>query len=321
MPCAANDSCETATEVDALPALLVGSNEYASAENPRTSVYSCGYLSSDSKTVWYKLRGSGTCVSVYMWASFSGVISVYRGSGCGSLFCESDYSDGEYYYDQAPRQVSFLAENETDYWILVGGSYGDAFGEFTLGIVVRDHGVTTDNAFVSPLSQETPDCASVPASPINDDCVNATEVDSLPYSVSASLAGATVDRGVFSSACSMLYPGDQRTVWYEVKPVQSTTCLLATIDLPTYGFTTVAVFAGSRCDGLYPCMGQQQGESRVSVSWKAEPQETYQLAIGKYDYRSGSDEFTLRIEVSTLPRLPAFSDTSVAHSRIGIPVH
>jgi hypothetical protein len=152
-----NDRCEGAFDVSAFPFTDTGSTEGATTVLPfsYSDDYVGGYVGSggptsapssifppfpsecynvepSTKSVWYILEGDGSCLSAStLGSNFDTVLAIYQGDGCQDLIC---VTQSEYDYND---EVSWKTEIGEMYYILVGGSYGNA-GVYFLQIEVRD---------------------------------------------------------------------------------------------------------------------------------------------------------------------------------------
>jgi hypothetical protein len=154
----ANDRCEGAFNVSAFPFTDTGSTEGATAVLPfldsddfyggyggyggPTSAPSsfvpdpfpseCYNVDPSTKSVWYVVEGDGSCLSAStLGSNFDTVLAIYQGEGCQGLTCVTQSQNA--YNDE----VSWKTEIGEMYFILVGGSYGNA-GSYFLQIEVRD---------------------------------------------------------------------------------------------------------------------------------------------------------------------------------------
>jgi hypothetical protein len=163
----ANDRCEGAFYVSAFPFTDTGSTEGATADDhvggyvgsggpssapssifppfpssrrPSSAPSSifppfpseCYNVEPSTKSVWYIMRGDGSCLSAStLGSNFDTVLAIYKGDGCEDLTC---VTQSEYDYND---EVSWKTEIGEIYYILVGGSYGNA-GSYFLQIEVRD---------------------------------------------------------------------------------------------------------------------------------------------------------------------------------------
>lgn len=149
----ANDLCENAFDVLAFPFTDMGSTEGATAILPFDGGYvgsgsptsaptsfstyppfpsACYNVDPSTKSVWYVVEGDGSCLSAStLGSNFDTVLAIYQGGGCQDLTC---VTQGENAYND---EVSWKTEIGEVYYILVGGSYGNA-GSYFLQIEVRD---------------------------------------------------------------------------------------------------------------------------------------------------------------------------------------
>jgi hypothetical protein len=105
--------------------------------DPFSSV--CYNVEASTKSVWYIVEGDGSCLSAStLGSNFDTVLAIYKGGGCQGLTC---VTQSEYDYND---EVSWKTEIGEIYYILVGGSYGNA-GSYFLQIEVRDK--TSASAF------------------------------------------------------------------------------------------------------------------------------------------------------------------------------
>jgi hypothetical protein len=92
----------------------------------------CYNVEPSTKSVWYIVEGDGSCLSAStLGSNFDTVLAIYQGDGCQDLTC---VTQSEYDYND---EVSWNTEIGEMYYILVGGSYGNA-GSYFLQIEVRD---------------------------------------------------------------------------------------------------------------------------------------------------------------------------------------
>lgn len=294
-PCPDNDNCVSATAVDALPFVDFGSNLLATEEGFESTATRCSRVEGSAKTLWYELIGDGSCVSAsVVGENFEAVLALYEGD-CDSMNClaQTDNSNSN------RGLLSWGTESGTVYKILVAGAYGTQAGDFLLAIVVsKDHiFLLYDMRYIkhihSPLlvfwnAQNSEDCPEVPQ---NDECVNAFNVSTFPFSITGNneLATDNPDRGYggYGDNCYDVY-GVTNTVWYKV--VGDGSCFTASISSDFE--TLVAVFRGE-CEGLR-CLGQAEYYSETGLSWKTVSGLSYYVLVGGY---GSSGTFVLDIEV------------------------
>jgi hypothetical protein len=128
--CTSNDQCSTAVSIESLPYIDSSSTEFATAEDQADiSSYGCVQLNRDQRLNWYKYTGAGKCVKLSVYAAFSPYMAVLDGDDCQSLNCkvEQIYSNTE---------MSFLAELDKVYWILVGGAGSYDIGAYSMVLKV-----------------------------------------------------------------------------------------------------------------------------------------------------------------------------------------
>jgi hypothetical protein len=146
-------------------------------------------------------------------------------------------------------------------------------------------------------AQNSEDCPEVPQ---NDECVNAFNVSTFPFSITGNneLATDNPDRGYdgYGNNCYDVY-GVTKTVWYKV--VGDGSCFTASISSDFE--TLVAVFRGE-CEGLR-CLGQAEYYREPGLSWETVSGLSYYVLVSGY---GSSGTFVLDIEVR-FPWSPAES--------------
>lgn len=100
-------------------------------QGPPIPSFPCYNVDQSTKGVWYEVIGDGSCFSAStLGSNFDTVLAVYEGDGCQGLTCTAQ---SEFYFNDA---VSWKTDVGVSYYILVGGSYGNA-GTFVIEIEVR----------------------------------------------------------------------------------------------------------------------------------------------------------------------------------------
>jgi hypothetical protein len=134
-PCPDNDSCASATIVEALPFVDFGSNLLATEDGFDSAASSCSAVDSSAKTLWYELIGDGSCVSAsVVGEDFRAILSLYdggEGGDCDSIICLAQTDN----YNSNGGLLSWWSESGTVYKIIVTGVYGTG-GDFLLAIAV-----------------------------------------------------------------------------------------------------------------------------------------------------------------------------------------
>ena len=133
--CGESDTCETAAVIAEFPYTSMMSTTFSTSEDRYVSpAYACGSLSSGSHTNWYilpKEENPGTCLTIFVSASFRTFIGVYAGEGCedDSLSCLVQERSGD-----GLLQVA-VPPNRTLY-VIVGGAYSYESGDYMLSVDV-----------------------------------------------------------------------------------------------------------------------------------------------------------------------------------------
>lgn len=189
------------------------------------------------------------CQSVNVFADFDTYVAVYVGNYYGEMTCVASA-----YYSYGSGAMTFVAQNGTEYFILVGGNEYST-GEYTLV-------VTTDD-----------DCEDTS----NNSCENAAVVDeeSFPLSSSNMQTSPDVQHQEFPGDCYLGY--QWHTSWYQLQlnaPAEGATCLRLSIDMEGYGR---AVLLNGTCESPR-CMQARDGYD-MSLSLKVNSNETYLLGV------------------------------------------
>jgi hypothetical protein len=142
----------------------------------------------------------------------------------------------------------------------------------------------------SPLwnVQNSEDCPEVPQ---NDECENAFNVSTLPFSITGNSELATNNPygGYvgYGNNCRNIN-GITKAMWYKV--VGDGSCLTASI---SSDFEALVAVFGGECEGLI-CLGQAEYFMEPGLSWETETGLTYYVLVGGY---GSSGTFVLDIEV------------------------
>ena len=107
----------------------MASNEFSSAATSNeTDVNACMGGSYEASGNWYSLTfDEDTCVSVYMRAPFSTLLSVYQGTNCSQTECVT-------YEMYGSGNLEWVASAGLSYLLFVGGPYSYDIGEYSLAI-------------------------------------------------------------------------------------------------------------------------------------------------------------------------------------------
>lgn len=108
---------------------------------PEASTGVCSVIAQGARSKYYKVEGNERCLDVSTSGSnFDTVLAVYKGNSCAEeMTCyaqNDDYFFGVETEEENTLQsrVSFHANFDADYWIVVAG-YGDSVGNFEISVV------------------------------------------------------------------------------------------------------------------------------------------------------------------------------------------
>jgi hypothetical protein len=91
---------------------------------------SCSKLSSDTNGDWFRISGSGQCLTAHVALTFGAIVALYKGEDCSSLSCVVQYA---YSYGK----VEWFARTGATYWIYIGGMSATDVGSYSLSVMVR----------------------------------------------------------------------------------------------------------------------------------------------------------------------------------------
>ena len=208
--------------------------------------------------------GTHLLLSVTVFADFDTYVAVYSGDSYWDLTC---VSAGHFSYGGG--KISFVAHNDTEFSILIGGSYEYAVGDYTLVVSVED------------------DCVDIS----NDSCDNAAVVDeeSFPLSSSNMQASPSMQYDEFPGNCFLGF--NWRTSWYKLQlsgSSETARCLRLSVDMESYG--RVVLLSGT-CEG--PRCEEARDGYDSSFSLKVNADETYLLGVSG---RERGSSFTVDLE-------------------------
>ena len=244
-----NDNCEGAILVEPDGDFILGSTEFATIDY----VGICD-VDTTAPGLWYRVEGTGgrLIFSTCHGTAYDTKLSVFTGSGCGSLVCVAGNDDT---CDVNSRVEIDSALGKT-YFVLIHG-YMDATGVFSLQIA------TPENLY-------------------NDYCADALNLPLDTYVTGNNiLARLDFVGGAFCDN-SILISGP--TVWFSVigngGVLRASTC-----DAETSFDTQLSVFKGS-CSSLICIGGNDDSTDSVcgftsEITWDSKPFETYLIAVGE----------------------------------------
>lgn len=135
--------------------------------------------------------------------------------------------------------------------------------------------------------------------PGNDECGNATEVDSLPFTDNVDTRLATPNANDPQLACGSDNPGN--TVWYRFTPARS-----GTYAVHTFGSnfdTVLGLFTGT-CGRLVEIgCNDDTGGLQSRIIWTAEANVTYYILATEYSNQPTGGDLTLTVEETDPPQL------------------
>jgi hypothetical protein len=133
--CPDNDRCETATTIDNFPFIVASNNNFYSAEGYGSPATSCNSVDGSAKTVWYELKGDGSCLSASVVGDgFRPLLALYDGDECDLIACEAQTSSR---YGSGGL-LSWRTQNATSYKLVVAGErYQSISGDYVLAVTVR----------------------------------------------------------------------------------------------------------------------------------------------------------------------------------------
>jgi len=131
-----NGMCSSATLIESVPFVDNGSTSSVPPVGEGNLATTCiNTVSFFTKGVWYKLEGDGRCYTVSTQGStFDTVLAVYSTTaGCEELSCLAENDQFDF---SSTSQVSWVADVDVDYYILVAGYFEDS-GSYSVSISVR----------------------------------------------------------------------------------------------------------------------------------------------------------------------------------------
>jgi Secretion system C-terminal sorting domain len=265
-----NDDCENALTFNSLPGLYT-ENKGVLATNNNGFITNCSNGMNDGE--WFNFTGNGRSVNIDLsnvQGNYDPEIGVYTGS-CGVLNC-ADFAD-----------VGFTggAEQLTIYNTILGQDYKINIGQFAPGI---------DN----PEGNFTLKLKTVVN---NDDCVQATNITSLPYTFIETEGVATSNNSGFITTCGI---GMNNGEWFKVTGNGSNINIAVTNVESTYD-PEIGVYTGS-CTG-FTCLANMDtgndGGSESLIIPNSVNGQTYYINIGHYSDQFDVDEGNFTINVSS----------------------
>lgn len=268
----ANDHCNTSTPIMNLPFLDSVNTDAANEIGYGSPALSCfRTIGSASKGVWYSLNVTEeVCVVASTEGSdFDTTLALYEGNSCESLTCLTGNDD----YIGLTSVVSWKLQPGAHYYLLAAGS-----GSNVGNLVVRmDNGT----------------CLS------NDECVDGTVIEGVPYVASGSLgfASGSANESLCSGSSSS-YPD----VWYTFES-KADQCLAASVAVDGGSTTSirVAVYSGFDCGNL-TCQAESAYFEKFA-KWRAVNGTTYWISV--YSPEESPLPFVLTVHESECESLPS----------------
>ncbi|WBB81620.1 PKD domain-containing protein [Micromonospora sp. WMMD882] len=221
---------------------------------------------SSNGSVWFAFTPSTdlTVQADTFGSSYDTVLSAWTGAqgSLGLVACNDDHSGGQ-------SMVSFPATAGTTYYFMAArccGSGGDGGGALRFSV-----------------TQLLP--------PANDDFVDATAIDRLPFSDDRSLGAASREAGEPESPCF----SQGGTIWYSFTPSTSGS---VTARVEQYG-VGVAAYTGASLTDLSP-VGCRDGRYTASLTFAAQAGTTYLFQVGQ-GCCVGAAPVTFRLDVAPSP--------------------
>jgi hypothetical protein len=324
-PLLANETCDQATIVDAVPYSDQGFNTLA---EPGLPAGSCNTGAADlDNDVWWSFAPEGDCVMlVTVQPEYDGLLSIHEGADCGSLV-ELDCID----LPDDPIFAAFEGSAGSTYWFQVGDSGSTAGGGLTTfelecvpvgppGACCLSDGSCVVQSFLDCLQAgggyQGDGTACGP--PANDDCADATAVKALPGTITTSTCCATDDD---AAICVVTPPG--KGVWYAVTGTGNT--MTASTSNPGTDFDTkIQVFCND-CGELI-CVGGNDDVSdtnlQSTVEWCTSLGQTYYVLVGGFSGACGNLELTIDDgSVCTTPPPCGAPVNDECEDRIAIPAN
>jgi hypothetical protein len=162
--CVENDQCESATQLDTLPAIVRANNRVATPESPNSPSFNCFLAERLSKTAWFSTVGDGSCLSASVVGDgFEAGVVLFEGEFCNRTTCKEENFQGRF------SVVTWQSEVGVTYKLLTGGFFfeQDTRGDYILAITSVDDcfpGNGSPSSSPSPLFS-TPPTGNVPSTP------------------------------------------------------------------------------------------------------------------------------------------------------------
>jgi|GEM_PF-1599261 len=327
---ATNETCETSTNIPAVPYATAVNNTDSTADGPPVSDCNTGSAVVLQNDVWWDYTPTEDCLlTVTAEHAYDAVGAVYSGPDCNSLTELTCYDEPD-----NPAQVIVSATAGTTYWIQIG-DWGtvEGGGLTTLDVDCTPVNVTGACCFgdgsctdvnVADCSTAGGDyqgdsvaCNPCPQPPPNDDCVDA-EALAVPGSVIVSNLLANDD----SQSTATCGTGSlNQAVWYAVQGTGNTMTASTCNAGGDFNDTKLQVWCAD-CNSLVCIDGDDDDPAcgistvRSTVSWCSDINSTYLIAIGGYSSNAGTMELSVADDGSACagaldctPPPPAYCDT------------
>lgn len=273
----ANDDCANAIAVTTFP-YSNNQTDGATATNNDGFITACNSGMNDG--MWYTFVGDGNDIKIDVVSDedFDHMIGVFTGS-CGSFVCEGTV-DGELGGELESYTISSSVVG-TVYYVNIG-YYSDTNDEL-------------EGNFTIDITSTVP-----PVAPVNDDCANAIEVTTFPYTDMPTDAVAATNNNGFITTCTddgmndgvwYTFIGDGNDIEINVAPDEDFDAKLG-------------IFSGT-CDAL-ACVGTVDdgfsGDSETYTILSSVVGTVYYVNIGSYSSTTDDPEGNFTIDItSTVP--------------------
>jgi hypothetical protein len=251
--CPTNIICSSAETLEATNVVVTGTTEFATQIGYNGGSDQCGF-DGYMQAVWYQYQGHGGCVTASAIGSgYVTAMAVYESDNgsCDELRC-LDHT----HISTDSGSITWQAENQTSYKILVGGT---SPGNFIFSLLDDDQ------------------CADIPSNPTCDSAIELS-LDDIPLSMEIDNQLAYADLTQISSCYDI---DGSKSLWYSL--VGDGNCYKATSTrLSDNVDPVIGIFVGQDCESRV-CVQQSEGYYGASIGFRTVVGEIYYVAVaGRY---------------------------------------